>query len=167
MLKAYTMLRSRVDRFADQVVARWGDQIVCRAGCSECCQAGLTLTLVEAVAIGESLGIAPERVFLQAGQPSHREDGRCVLLDESAFCRIYGSHPIICRTHGLPLKYPEEDRVRYCEKNFNSLEPHGSAVFDIAALEKALFAVNVDYCRKQGFNPLSRVAIDRLASLMT
>jgi hypothetical protein len=66
----------------------------------------------------------------------------------------------------LPLRYPEKTEISFCKLNFISETPHRSAVLDMTTVETALFAVNLDYCRRQGLNPMARVAIDRLASLI-
>lgn len=164
-MHGYLQLRSRVDRFVESVTARYSEQIACRPGCASCCVGGLTMVMVEAVALGQFLGVHPERVYLQAGQPPLQEEGGCALLDEDGRCRAYGVRPLICRTQGMPLLYPDRDGISTCELNFVGLEPHGSAIFDMENLETALFAANLDYCRKVGLHPTSRVAIDRLVEL--
>ena len=146
-------------------MARYSEQIVCRRGCSTCCLGGLTLVPVEAVALGEELGLEPERVSLQAGQPPLSEEGMCTLLDDDNRCIAYDSRPLICRTQGLPLQYPDFEGVSVCELNFLGLEPHSSAVVDMENLETALFAANLDYCQRNGLHPQSRIAIDRLAEM--
>jgi Fe-S-cluster containining protein len=164
MLHSYHQLRTRIDRFVESVFARYSEQIACRPGCGQCCCGGLTLVMVEAVVLGEALGIEAERVHLQAGQPPLYEDGHCGLLDDENRCMIYKDRPLICRTQGMPLKYPGAE-VSTCDLNFVGLEPLHSAVFDMDNLEIALFAANLDYCQRMGIHPMSRVAIDRLARL--
>lgn len=164
MLHPYHQLRTRIDRFVESVFARYSKQIACRPGCGQCCCGGLTLVMVEAVVLGEALGIEAERVHLQAGQPPLYEDGHCGLLDDENRCMTYKDRPLICRTQGMPLKYPGAE-VSTCDLNFVGLEPLHSAVFDMDNLETALFAVNLDYCQHMGIHSMSRVAIDRLARL--
>jgi hypothetical protein len=165
LLHSYHKLRSRADRFIDSVTARYSEMIDCRPGCAECCVGGLTVVMVEAAALGEALGIAQERIYLQAGQPPLRSIGACTLLDERGRCRVYPARPLICRTQGMPLRYPDSEGISVCRRNFVDAEPHGSAVFDMANLETALFACNLDYCQRVGLHPMSRVAMDRLAQL--
>ncbi len=165
MTRAYFQLRKRVDRHVESVFARCDDQIACKPGCADCCEGGLTLVMVEAVVLGGELGLPPERVHLQAGQPPLRKDGPCALLDEQDRCLAYPARPIICRSHGVPLLYPDAEDPVGCPLNFVGRRPHSSAVLDMEKLETALFAVNLDYCRRIGLHPLSRVAIDRLAAL--
>jgi uncharacterized protein len=166
MLKSYFTLRKRIDRFSSSVRSRYGEEFTCHPGCAECCEAGLTVVIVEAVVIGESLGIEENRIFLQAGQPALQSEGKCAFLDNRDFCKIYGAHPLICRTHGLALKYPEQKQIEHCTKNFVGQTPHGSTVLDATSTETALFAVNLEYCQRAGLNPMTRVAMDRIASLV-
>jgi hypothetical protein len=161
----YLQLRSRVDRFVDSILGRYREQIQCRAGCHACCAPGLTVVIVEAVLVGEALGISRERVFLQAGQPPLSEQGACALLDAAGDCAAYEHRPLTCRIQGLPLKYPDRADLSVCALNFVGAEPHPSAVFDVENLETALFAANLDFCQRAGLRPMSRVALDRLAEL--
>jgi hypothetical protein len=141
-------------------------QIACRPGCTDCCQGGLTVVVVEAIVIGRALNIAEERILLQAGQPPLHTQGRCTLLGSDELCSIYPARPLICRTHGLPLRYPDTPELSLCEKNFGTSTPHNSAILEMSNVETALFAANLDYCRRNGLNPMARVALDRLASLI-
>ena len=165
MLNSYLQLRSRVDRHVQSVVARYDEQIACKLGCDRCCVGGLTLVLVEAVALGRALGIEDERVFLQAGQPTLNETGKCALLDADGRCTAYRARPLICRTQGIPIAYPDAAELSCCELNFDTAAPHRSLALDAQNLETALFAANLSYCRERDLDPLSRVAIDRLARL--
>lgn len=166
MLESYFSLRTRIDRFSASVRARYSDEIHCRRGCCDCCQAGLTLTAVEAVSLGQALGVCRERVLLQAGQHPLSTDGRCSFLGTGGVCGVYEGRPIVCRTHGLPLSYPDGPDIVTCEKNFTLQPPHRSAVLSMENVETALFAVNLEFCRKTGVNPMSRVPIDRIAELV-
>jgi len=165
-MKAYLAVRDRVDRFYDSVEARYSDQITCRAGCAECCQGGLTVLTIEATAMGRELGIDEERIALQAGQAPLREDGGCAFLDEDERCRAYAQRPLTCRTHGLALTLSAGDVVLSCDKNFVSQKPHHSSVLDVETMQTTLFAVNLDFCRRAGLNPMARMALDRLFELV-
>ncbi len=165
MLESYLSLRRRIDRFSASVHARYLDEIHCRRGCFDCCKAGLTLTAVEAVNLGQFLGFSRDRVLLQAGQHPLHLEGYCSFLGEAGQCRVYEERPIVCRTHGLPLAYADEPEIVTCEKNFSVHPPHRSAVLNMENVATALFAVNLEFCRKAGVNPMSRVPIDRIAAL--
>jgi hypothetical protein len=165
MLRSYFQIRQRLDRLVESIVARYPDQIVCRPGCGSCCVGGLTICAVEAVALGDGLGLDRDRVHLQAGQAPLYRDGQCAFLDAEILCRAHAHRPLICRTQGLPLLYPDREGVAICEQNFTSLDPHRTAVIHMENLETALFAANLAYCRQAGLHPMSRVPMDRLAQL--
>jgi hypothetical protein len=164
MTEAYLQLRDRIDRHAEQIRAHHTEQMVCRAGCCECCRGGLTLIAVEAVALGVGLGLEPAAVLALLGRPPLADRGSCSLLDADGRCRGYGNRPIVCRTEGMPLSYPAPTGIITCELNFRRVEPDPGHAFDMTNLETALFAVNLDYCRRAGVDPLDRVAIDRIAA---
>ena len=164
MPRSYFSLRQRVDRIVESIEARYGEQISCRPTCDECCQAGLTLVMVEAAVIGKSLGIDEDRIYLQAGQPPLREEGKCAMLTDERLCYIYKNHPIICRTHGFPLRY-DNHQITVCYQNFLVRAPHESALIDMEDINTALFNANFDYCRHRGLNPMARVAMDRIFEL--
>lgn len=164
-LKSYFSLRDRADRFASSVRARYRELIQCKAGCSKCCQGGLSVVMVEAVALGAQLNLSEDRVHLQAGQAPLARDGQCALLTSDGLCCAYEARPLVCRTHGLALKRAASPDIVHCDLNFVGSTPHLSSVLDLDNLETALFAVNLEYCRRVSINPLSRVAIDRLAAL--
>jgi hypothetical protein len=165
MLRSYFQLRQRLDRLVESIVARYPDQILCRPGCASCCVGGLTLCAVEAAALGEGLGLDRDRVHLQAGQPPLRTDGQCAFLDGDALCLVHAHRPLICRSQGMPLLYPDREGVLTCELNFKSLAPHHTAVVHMENLETALFATNLTYCRAAGLHPMVRMPMDRLAQL--
>jgi hypothetical protein len=165
-LRPYLTLRERIDRFYDSVEARYGDQIACRPGCAECCQGGLTVQIIEAMAMGRELGIDDERIALQAGQLPLRAGGRCAFLDDNDHCRVYPQRPLTCRTHGLSLEMGGQEPALSCDKNFVSQVPHHTSVLDVEAMQTTLFAVNLDFCQRRGFNPMARVALDRLHELV-
>ena len=93
-----------------------GTQIICRKGCQDCCR-NLTVWPVEFYAIVEELKTAGHRRL------EFDSEAPCGFLKEG-LCQIYPVRPLICRTHGLPVvfrneqKEPPEMSVSFCEKNF-------------------------------------------------
>jgi Fe-S-cluster containining protein len=78
--------------------------ITCHAGCTDCCKQRLSVTAIEAEVIEQGLaGLAPEvRDALRAAARSL--DPQCPALLEGR-CAIYAFRPVLCRTHGLPIRY--------------------------------------------------------------
>ena len=106
-------LWAKVDAFVEKVDARYPGEVTCRAGCSSCCLGGLGVTEVEAEAIREHLALldpsARAELALRAEAPN---DERCVALDESGRCGIYPARPLVCRSHGLPIRFEDPGALR-------------------------------------------------------
>jgi Fe-S-cluster containining protein len=164
MPEPYLKLRGRVDQLGAAITETQREHLRCEPGCCDCCVGGLTLVAVEAVVLGAELGLPAEQVRALIGEPPVAASGHCALLDGNGRCGAYSARPIVCRTEGLPLDYPAPTGIVSCEKNFKAVVPDRNAAFDMTNLETALFAVNLDYCRRHGADPLGRVAIDRIAA---
>lgn len=113
----YAALRQRVDAFSDDVTRRRAADLECRSGCAGCCHVDLSVSAVEAAAIGDHFAqLSPaDRQSLQATLRAHLlraaaldSDPRCVMLRDDDTCAIYAARPLVCRSQGLPLLYPAE-----------------------------------------------------------
>jgi len=84
-----------------RALAANGARLRCQKGCCACCLDDLCVTPAEARVIQDNcadvLQEAPHNV------------GACAFLDAEGACRIYPYRPYICRTHGLPLRWIDED----------------------------------------------------------
>ena len=113
-LDEYRALVGKVDDFAARVTAARQADLACRAGCDGCCQVDLTVSAVEAAAVRGYLAALPSeaRAAVAArGRARLGDEGGtpgCVMLDERGWCGIYPARPLVCRTQGLPLRYPAE-----------------------------------------------------------
>jgi len=119
----YAALCAKVDAFFEGVQARHGASMQCASGCFDCCQSGLSVTLVEAAAIARALvGAESELLGALAESAARPVEGRCVALDEEGRCRIYAARPLVCRSHGVPIRRREPGLslpvVDVCFKNF-------------------------------------------------
>lgn len=148
LLDNYRQLVARIDALCGAIQASLGEQITCSEGCSSCCTA-ITLFPVEAAALQAALNQLPEQeaeairrhVSLQAGNE------RCPLLLNHR-CLLYQARPIICRTHGLPIIYTEDNQRKSdcCPLNLSEAESiSGSSVIDLDKLNALLVAVNALY----------------------
>lgn len=167
----YVALRDKVDAFAAAVAARRVDAIQCRAGCSGCCQVELALSDVEAEALRQALeALDPEaRATLAARADVH--DGACPLL-VGGRCAVYDARPLVCRTQGLPLRYPPDtvpvDAVRaraagdvvWCPLNFVDAAPRPDDVLDAERVDVMVALVNRRYAQ----DPLRRTPIRAILS---
>ncbi len=96
----YVALDSHVNAIEEKNKAR----INCKKGCFSCCKDDLEVFGIEAEFIRKH-----QSEFLKNNSAAPK--GACALLDEEGACRIYDSRPFICRTHGVPIAYLQEDET--------------------------------------------------------
>jgi len=160
----YLELVGKVDSFSNSVMRSMSGDIACRPGCDECCMKSFTVFRVEAANLYAGfllLEPAARRVILQRCGSSDPHLTSCVLLD-SGRCMLYAHRPIICRTHGLPLKSERlyingSPRTALCHKNFT--EPGSLSrlpkelVLDLDTLNTMLSAVNMLFMKELSGGP--------------
>jgi hypothetical protein len=183
-LASYRALRDKVDAFAAAVHERRAADLACRRGCAGCCRVELSLCAVEAAAVRAHLESLPQeqRGALRArakGPPSDAAP-RCVMLGDDDACGIYAARPLVCRTQGLPLRYPAElipeasvrgrvqgGAVTWCPLNFTAAAerpPAAAEVLDAERVDQALALINRAYAAPQGEDPLARTPLRDLAA---
>jgi Fe-S-cluster containining protein len=96
----YTALDSHIHLIEDKNRGR----INCKKGCFSCCKDDLEVFGIEAEFIREN-----QSQFLKNN--SANPVGACAFLNEEGACRIYESRPFVCRTHGVPIAYLQEDEM--------------------------------------------------------
>lgn len=167
-------LLDMVDTHAARVTQTHAASFHCRKGCTACCRQDLAVTRVEAAFI---LGW-----LVQKGVPPHDPsrtptDGHgffddlagsvsCTFLTEGGGCGIYPVRPIICRSHGLPIRLPD-GRVDTCPLNFTQSidQDYGDIpevdLLDLDTLNERVILVELLFCEEEGEEtgrfPLSRV----------
>jgi hypothetical protein len=163
-------LFAKADAFFERVDAMYPTELACRSGCHDCCAPGLTVTAVEAAAIRAWLEAHPARA-----DRAERPD-RCAALGADGRCTIYPVRPLVCRTHGVPIKLsPEPGRrslpvLDVCSKNFkgHSLEALDvRAVLDQRTLSTILAAIDAASGAERGDATCARVALDDLFARAT
>jgi Fe-S-cluster containining protein len=129
-------LTAKIDGFFARVEARHGDDMQCQTGCSDCCHVRLSITGVEADAIRAYVETHPVT-------PGTRPDV-CAALDEAGRCQIYEARPVVCRSHGVPIRLREDSLpvVRNCFRNFTHTEPAADCVLDQETLSTLVLAVD-------------------------
>lgn len=145
-------LHAKVDAFFARVEARHGDDMQCRTGCSDCCRVRLSVTGVEAAAIASEALRWPEarrRALAPApAGPGPAPSDRCAALDEAGRCRIYEARPIVCRSHGVPIRMRREAQpvslpvIETCPRNFARTEPAPDCVLDQTTLSAMTLAID-------------------------
>ena len=156
----YFKLRKKTDEITAKLTAVHGKNIVCRPGCSSCC-VNLTVFPLEFEAISYEMGydgFNKNSVIF--------DDGASCGFLKNDLCQIYKYRPIICRTHGIPISFLDNDSagepynaVSFCELNFaddefddDDDETYEGVKFDenntlnIDELNGELFRINMEYC---------------------
>lgn len=99
---------ARVDAFFDRVHARFpgADGVTCHEGCAGCCRRRFSVTSIEAEVIAEARDALPEaRRAALADRARAGDPDVCPALDPDGRCAVYAARPLICRTHGLPIRF--------------------------------------------------------------
>lgn len=123
-------LTTKVDAFFARVVARHGDDMQCGSGCYDCCRVRLTITEVEA----EAIRAARPRVV------ANPNPELCAALDSRGRCQIYDVRPIVCRSHGAPVRI--DGALTVCAHNFRATEPDPDCIIDQATLSTMVAAID-------------------------
>jgi hypothetical protein len=141
-------LAQKVDAFFDRVALRHGQDMQCATGCSDCCHVRLTVTAVEAAAIRADVADWPVDRRRGLSGPDHggTADGpeRCAALDPAGRCKIYNARPLVCRSHGVPIRLARRPLpvVQACHRNFTHTTPDADCILDQATLSATLLAVD-------------------------
>jgi len=149
-MSRYPELAAKVDGFFARAMARHGSEMNCNNGCSHCCHVRLSVTGVEAQAIRDELlsGSSERRAALDANLAAAPAD-RCAALDPNGRCLIYTVRPIVCRSHGAPIRLSQKSLpiVTSCRENFTSRGPAAAdpdCILDQATLSALTLAVDRD-----------------------
>jgi len=167
-LDPWRQVTARADAFFQQVAAACHQQMRCAPGCVDCCQQDLEVLLVEALAVLDALDRLPPEVSRSLG----RGGGACSLLLEDGTCAEYGARPLICRTHGLPIRYgdlehPEADHeveISCCALNFTAAAPPAGAVLNGTLLLAGLSVADSMARQQLGAREVVRVPLSRLVT---
>jgi hypothetical protein len=165
----YAGLCAKVDAFfAKACGALPGDGgITCHRGCTECCHRRFSVTALEAEAISEALAALPEaRRAALAERAEQGDPGVCPALDPDGGCAVYAARPLICRSHGLPIRF-QPGVLDACPKNFvgrDLASLPGDVVLDQTTLSTILGALDAARAGEAGRPRGERVEIAALLS---
>lgn len=146
-MSRYPELAAKVDAFFARVEVRHGDDMSCRTGCSDCCQTRLSITGIEAEAIRHEVASWPvERREALAANVASAPADHCTALGPNGRCLIYAARPIVCRSHGAPIRMQVKSLpvVQSCFRNFAHVTPDPDCVLDQTTLSAMVLAVDRD-----------------------
>jgi hypothetical protein len=172
-LEWYAELRAKVDAFFARVRSLYPDELRCGPGCSDCCHARFSVALVEAAAMVSALAALPAEAHLRlASRARDPKRTACAALDERGRCAIYEARPLVCRSHGLPVRTIESRGrsrlpvIATCPRNFGggarlaTLGP--DPILDQETLSTVLAAIDAAYADEIGAPRGVRIELDRL-----
>lgn len=129
----YVALRAKVDAHVARVEATHADDMRCGAGCATCCHAELSVLAIEAEAIAAYVEAMPAAaraaLATAAAAPANTLAPRCAALAPDDRCAIYPVRPLVCRSHGVPIR--TGTLVDACALNFHRRPPHTLPSHDI------------------------------------
>ena len=138
-------LNAKIDAFFTRVETRHGGDMQCASGCSDCCHTRLTVTGVEATAIRAEVASWPaaRRAALVTNAATGPTD-RCAALDPAGRCLVYAARPVVCRSHGAPIRMRVDSLpvVQSCYRNFTHTTPDPDCVIDQETLSTLSLAVD-------------------------
>jgi uncharacterized protein len=118
-IEKYREVRNAIDKQVFALEKTHNKHMLCRKGCDLCCM-DYSIFPVEYFSILKGLN---DRDFIPDITTPEAENG-CVFLVNHA-CTIYTERPVICRTHGLPLMFANDDgefELSACELNFTNFD---------------------------------------------
>ncbi len=167
---AYKELRSTIDTVADTLSAIHKHHMKCKKGCDLCCMDYAILPIEFHFIQNE---INAEMNMGKTIKTSGKSDG-CIFLKNNS-CTIYKHRPVICRTHGLPLLYTNDDyewELSTCELNFRKYD-YGrftpDNTFPQDKINSRLFMLNKKFItefREKKYDEPERIPLKKLAEQM-
>jgi len=150
-------LQENASAFFEKVINNNNSEMKCGKGCTACCYTSLTVFPVEAARITEYFETLPDLQKENFKQKLNlpKESGTnllgkqvkpCSFLHEGE-CLIYPVRPIICRTHGIPLKRLQQDKILIdlCPLNFQEELPQQEDWLDQDRLNLLLALAQKNY----------------------
>lgn len=119
-IAAYRQLRDEIDKLSAKLEKEHTKYLSCKSGCDLCCM-DYSIFPVEFYSILEEL----KNQKFQKAPPGNRKNGQACVFLKNHQCTIYNSRPIICRTHGLPLLFTNNEaewELSACELNFKEFD---------------------------------------------
>ena len=115
----YKLLRTEIDTHSNKLEKEHTKQMQCKKGCDMCCM-DYSILPIEFHSILNDF----EKNKTIPETSAKAKDDECIFL-KNHVCTIYNERPIICRTHGLPLLFMNDNNeweLSACELNFTEFD---------------------------------------------
>lgn len=121
----YIQLLNKVDAKFKEIQERNKQHMQCQQSCHSCCLPGLSVSSLEASHIAKFLRDHTDvDAFAREAEEKNPFHGtRCSFLNEQGACTVYEARPIVCRSHGVPIRFEDEDKqtlLDVCPLNFDN-----------------------------------------------
>lgn len=163
MSERYRQLGDKVDAFFARVEARHGDQLNCHRGCYDCCDARLSITGVEAAAVVAAWNELTDERRAEVRATWRPDATACAALDRQGRCSIYAGRPLVCRSHGVPIRFQQPGKslpvVETCFRNFPIVGPASAdadCVLDQTTLSAMLLLIDKEDALRSDRTPGER-----------
>ncbi len=162
----YLKLRDEIDTLSKKIEDKHKKHLNCKSGCDLCCM-DYNIFPVEFDSILSEL---KGRDFSRTALPEVLNEGNCIFLKDHR-CLIYESRPVICRTHGLPLLFANDEgewELSVCELNFTQFDFGKFTVKNTFPQDKfnsELFLLNQQFIEanpKPGFDEFTLIPLKKL-----
>ncbi len=169
MLSTLIARYQKLCQYCDEVFAAtlhvFRPHIQCSKGCATCCILE-TVVALEAYIINSYLKSSASPARYGASALANQSQQECVFLHNNS-CAIYAVRPIICRTHGLPIIYPDRPEIDICPLNFRELDVMSidkQYLFDAENITMNLMRLNLAFCiiTKKPQSAENRIPLRRL-----
>lgn len=160
----YIELRTEISESSEKLGTLHKDRMACKKGCSSCCM-NFKVLPVEYFSMLRQLKQSPLRDFRNLDS---EHDDCNFLIDHT--CQIYEARPIICRTHGLPLLFMNQEgdawELSTCPLNFKKFNDfHTENTYPQDTYNSKLFMINREFIKNSGdgkFDDFDMLSINRL-----
>ncbi len=149
-LNNYKALREEIDASTFKLWNEHSSNMACKKGCDKCCL-NFDVFPIEFDYIKQQLEALYPDVLSQSAPNEMGE--KCFFLKDHQ-CSIYEARPIICRTHGYPLLYMNEEgdqwELSHCELNFTDVDEdyfHEENCYAQDTFNSRLFMMNKEYIK--------------------
>lgn len=141
----YKSLRTEIDNDSKNLSLEHSKHMKCKKGCDLCCM-DYSIFPIEFYSILNDF----KEKKVNTGSSHTEEENVCVFLINHV-CSIYEQRPIICRTHGLPLLYMNDNsewELSACELNFTEFNFNEFTIENTLSQDKInskLFMLNKEF----------------------
>lgn len=152
--ESYKKLLQKVDEKFRAIQSKFAKDMQCNKGCHQCCVPDIRVMRIEKENIKVYLQKNPDLLakLQQLASENPFKGARCSFLAKDGSCMIYPVRPVVCRSHGAPIKISLDDIASdvtdVCPLNFKGKNINNLAEQDLIrlnTLNTILAAVNEQY----------------------